>query len=334
MQAKVLVVGTGGLGSPALMHLAGSGVGTIGIVEDDLVEDSNLHRQILFNEKDVGKPKLDCALKKLHQINSNIHFVPFTTKLMSHNSLEIMRNFDIVIDGSDNIETKLLINDCAVKLQIPMIYGSVYGFEGHISIFSSPKYPCYRCLYPAPTTKIPNCNENGVVGAIPGIIGTMQALECLKLIICGNNTTLSPVLGKLLIVDGYTLDIKKYTLEKKINCRICSLKQSEINIEGLSHIPEIHSITKYELDKLNDVTIIDVRDPEMWQKSHIPNSINIPLRRLLNEETILQKFKNVSDSIVIYCQYGINSKNCIVALQKKGLSNILNLSGGFQQYLN
>ncbi len=334
--AKALCVGAGGLGAPALMHLASSGIGTIGIVEDDVVELTNLQRQILYDENDLQSSKIESAIKKLSIINSNIKLIPFPTKLAPNNAISIIQQFDIILDCTDNIASKLLINDCAVKLQIPMIYGSVHGFDGYMAVFSgyNHAFPCYRCLYPSPNPNIPNCNDSGVLGPIPGIIGAMQALECIKLIIAKQKKThqLQVPIGTLFYLDGLTLSTRKIIIPKNPKCPICSITPSNIHIDKHSYIkttPSIPSISTSDLKALHNIIYVDIRDENIWKLEHLPNAINFPLSKILKGDPLPNALKNIEKTIVVYCQYGISSELAASSLSKLGLENIFHLKGGF-----
>src|SRR5438094_5468330 len=287
--ASVLMVGTGGLGAPLGMYLAAAGVGRIGLVDFDVVDFSNLQRQIIHGTKDVGRPKLDSAADRIRDINPFVQLDLYETMLSSENALEIGRDYDIIIDGTDNFPTRYLVNDTCVLLGKPNVYGSIFRFDGQASVFWAEKGPCYRCLYPEPPPPglVPSCAEGGVLGVLPGIIGTIQATEAIKLILRNGQ----PLIGRLLLFDALGMRFRELKLQQDPNCPICSEHRTIkelIDYEqfcGITQHPEtkptMEEITatemKQRLDKGDDIQIIDVREPHEYEIAKIPNSKLIPL---------------------------------------------------------
>ena len=335
--AKVLVIGAGGLGSPALLYLAAAGVGTIGIVDFDVVDLSNLHRQILHGSSAVGEPKTASAIERLRDVNPNVHVQPYPDKFTAENGLEIARGFDLIIDGTDNFATRYLVNDASVLLGLPNVYGSVYRFEGQVSVFGAKDGPCYRCLFrdPPPADLIPNCAEAGVLGVLPGLIGTIQATEALKLILGIGE----PLVGKLLLVDTMTMQFRTINVRKDPQCPACGtgaitkLVSYEDLCAAPSHAPletngmfeEISATELAErLKKSTDVDLIDVREPAEWKLGHIPGARLVPLGQIEDEIPRLDPRR----ATIVYCKAGGRSRHAAKQLVAAGLQNVANLSGG------
>jgi len=332
--ARILVIGAGGLGSPALLYLSAAGVGLkdaggcIGIVDDDSVDLSNLQRQILFTEADEGSSKTTVAASRLQALNSDTDIRMFQTRLSTENVLEIFSGFDIIIDGSDNFDTKYLINDAAVRLGLPVVYGSILGFEGQAAVFWGREGPCYRCLYPArPKSYVPNCAEAGTLGGIAGMIGTIQAVEACKLALgrahCHDHG-LEPLLGKLLITDARHWATQTLHIEKQVNCPVCSINP------GLIQLPQTRPqscgsiappMNLHDLQGLFEsgipFTLIDVREPQEWASGHLEGAMHIPLGRLVVAPEVLETL-NRREPIVVYCQHGIRSAQAVRYLREQG----------------
>lgn len=336
-KARVLVVGAGGLGSPALLYLTAAGVGLdshggrIGIIDDDHVDASNLQRQILFRESDQGLPKAAASLAHLTALNSKTRFVSHATRLNASNIVEILSDYDIVVDGSDNFSTKYLINDAAVKLNRAVVYGSILGFEGQVSVFWAQHGPCYRCIYPeAPTTHIPNCAEAGTLGGIAGVVGSIQAVEACKLALgldhCRTHG-LEPLIGKLLIFDALSWDIRKLDLDTNPTCSTCSGSAEAITLADtappLCSTETTNPISLNDLSELWDsgipLTLIDVREPSEWAAGHLEGALHIPLGTLLTQEDALDTIDSAS-VVIVYCQHGIRSAHAVSFLRTKGLT--------------
>tara|TARA_R110000782_G_scaffold12099_3_gene36549 strand:- start:698 stop:1765 length:1068 start_codon:yes stop_codon:yes gene_type:complete len=327
-QAKVLVVGAGGLGVPVLTYLNAMGVGTIGIVDNDIVSITNLHRQVLYSENDLGKLKVNAALAKLRAQNKNTDIVVFNTFLTTKNALDIIADYDVVVDASDNFPTRYLVNDACVMLKKPFVYGALHGYEGQVSVFNYKGGPTYRCLFSnmPNENEVSNCNEHGVLGIIPGIIGNLQALEVIK-VITGIGEILS---GELLIFDGLQQSYQKikFKLQPK-NLKIEKLKDF---YEWNNPCEIVPTVEAKEIQKLliKKAQIIDVRTIEEFENYHLPNSVHIPLNELkVNTDKI-----NFSIPIYIVCQSGKRSeiacKNLREVYPESSLYSIL---GGLNQYL-
>lgn len=334
-KARVLVVGAGGLGSPALLYLTAAGVGLhshggcIGIIDHDTVDTSNLQRQIVFNEHDVGQPKTLAALAHLRALNNQTGLISHTERLDASNILDIMGRYDLVIDGSDNFSTKYLINDAAAKLNMPVVYGSILGFEGQASVFWASQGPCYRCIYPQPAqSHIPNCAEAGTLGGIAGLIGTIQAVEACKLALGLDHCQkfgIAPLIGQLLIFDGLGWDIRKLDLTKSDSCPTCSANPDDIPLfDDAPALCASDARSPLRLKDLNDIhesgipiTLIDVRDDSEWRAGHLDGAIHIPLSRLLSDATSYDLVEPRS-LVIVYCHRGIRSARAVKHLSAKG----------------
>jgi adenylyltransferase/sulfurtransferase len=336
--ARVLCVGAGGLGSPLALYLAAAGVGTLGLVDFDVVDLTNLQRQIIHTTNDVGRPKLDSAAEKLAAINPFIQLRKFETKLSSANALDIIRQFDIVADGTDNFPTRYLVNDACVLIGKPNIYASIFRFEGQASVFAAERGPCYRCLYPEPPPPglVPSCAEGGVLGILPGLLGVIQATEVIKLILGSGD----PLIGRLLLVDALAMRFRELRLRKNPECPVCGANptirelidyQEFCGIRGESQeapvssgVPEIRpEELKARLDAGDDVFILDVREPHEYQICNLGGHL-IPLGELparLNE-------LDSSGEIVAHCRSGVRSAKAVTLLRQAGFAKVKNLAGG------
>jgi molybdopterin/thiamine biosynthesis adenylyltransferase/rhodanese-related sulfurtransferase len=339
--ASVLLIGAGGLGSPLAMYLAAAGVGRIGVVDFDVVDSSNLQRQIAYSTSDVGKPKLDAARERIIGINPFVEVKTYETHLTSENALDILKHYDVIIDGTDNFPTRYLVNDACVLLGKPNVYGSIFRFEGQASVFYAKEGPCYRCLYPEPPPPglVPSCAEGGVLGVLPGIVGTIQATEAIKLIIGQGD----PLIGRLLLFDALTMKFRELKLRKNPACPVCgsnptinelidyeafcgiqpqptdgkSMKQWEITPEEL----------KAKLDKKDDVFILDVREPHEFEICNLDGYL-IPLRDLPSRINELDSSKE----IVAYCHTGVRSQRAVEFLKTAGFKKVKNLVGGIEAW--
>jgi sulfur-carrier protein adenylyltransferase/sulfurtransferase len=336
-QAKVLCIGTGGLGAPLGLYLAAAGVGRIGLVDFDKVDDSNLQRQILFSTKDVGRPKIEAAADRLRGLNPEIQIDTFDTMLSSENALEILKDYDIVVDGTDNFPTRYLVNDACVLLKKPNVYGSIFRFEGQATIFGYPEGPCYRCLYPEPPPPglVPSCAEGGVLGVLPGIVGSIQAAETLKLII-GKGDSL---VGRLLLFDALAMRFRELKLRKNPDCPICGTHPTITKLINYAEfcgvrgeeapapqtsVPEITPRElKARLDRGDDLYILDVREPHEYQICNLGGHL-IPLGDLSKRASELDS----SREIVAHCRSGKRSAEAVEFLQRAGFRKVLNLKGG------
>jgi len=337
--ARVLIVGVGGLGSAASLYLAAAGVGTIGLIDPDVVEETNLQRQIIYATDDVGKRKIDAARDRLSRLNPNIEVETYGEAISSSNALEIIQNYDLVIDATDNFPARYLLNDACVILGKPLIYGSIFRFDGQVSVFYPKRGPCYRCLYPEPPAPnlVPSCAEGGVLGVLPGLVGTIQANEALKLIMSIGE----PLIGRLLMIDAYSLSFKELKIERDKNCPVCgeSPKIRElIDYEefcGLrrrgGEMEEEFEITPEELKERlerGEVQLIDVREPFEWEICHIEGAKLIPLSQLPSRIHELDPTK----PIVLYCHSGYRSAQAVKLLRDLGFRRSYNLAGGIDAY--
>ena len=336
-QAKVLCIGAGGLGSPLALYLAAAGVGRLGIVDFDVVDFTNLQRQIIHDTSDVGRLKIESAKDTIADINPNVEVVAHETRLTSENALDIFRDYDIVADGTDNFPTRYLVNDACVLLGKPNVYGSIFRFEGQATVFYAKEGPCYRCLYPEPPPPgmVPSCAEGGVLGVLPGIVGSIQALETIKLIL-GRGRTL---IGRLLLFDALELKFRELKLRKNPECPVCGAHPSVTKlidyeqfcgIRGEEHVPEtkVPEITAPEVKKMMDerkpFVLVDVREPHEFQICRIPGSTLIPLGDVPKRMHELSS----ADEIVVHCRSGMRSAQAVELLMKAGFRKIHNLKGG------
>lgn len=336
-QAKVLCIGAGGLGAPLALYLAAAGVGTLGMVDFDVVDYTNLQRQIIHDTDDVGRTKLESARNTIHDINPNVEVVGFETRLTSENALEIFKDFDIVADGTDNFPTRYLVNDACVLLSKPNVYASIFRFEGQASVFYARQGPCYRCVYPEPPPPglVPSCAEGGVLGVLPGIMGCVQALETIKLIL-GKGDSL---IGRLMLFDALGMKWRELKLRKNPECPVCGAHPSITKlidyeqfcgIRGEEHHEEMNvpEITPVELKQLIDSGkppyILDVREPHEFQICRIPGSVLIPLGDVAARMNEL----NTADDIVVHCRSGARSAKAVEFLERSGFRKIKNLKGG------
>jgi len=335
--AKVLLIGTGGLGAPLGLYLAAAGVGKLGLVDFDVVDFTNLQRQVTFGSSDVGKHKTEAARARLGSLNPDIQIETFETKLDSSNALELFKDFDIIVDGTDNFPTRYLVNDACVLLGKPNVYGSIFRFEGQATVFGMPEGPCYRCLYPEPPPPglVPSCAEGGVLGVLPGIVGSIQAMETIKLILGrGDN-----LVGRLLLFDALGMKFRELKLRKNPNCpmcgshrtihqlidyyEFCGIRGEEAPAPELG-VPEITPRElKTRLDRGDDLFILDVREPHEYQICNLHGNL-IPLGELPRRVHELDS----SREIVAHCRSGKRSAEAVDFLRKAGFRKILNLKGG------
>ncbi|HUD57282.1 MAG TPA: molybdopterin-synthase adenylyltransferase MoeB [Terracidiphilus sp.] len=337
--AKVLCVGTGGLGSPLALYLAAAGIGTLGLVDFDVVDASNLQRQIIHSTKDIGRKKLDSAAEKLNALNPALKIVKHDTMLSSANALEILKDYDIVADGTDNFPTRYLVNDTCVLLGKPNVYGSIFRFEGQASVFATKEGPCYRCLYPEPPPPglVPSCAEGGVLGILPGLVGVIQATEVIKLIL-GNG---SPLIGRLLLVDALNMRFRELKLRKNRECPVCGDNPTVTELIDYQNfcgiVPEtpqeasvkngIPQITVKELkrriDAGEDVQLIDVREPYEFQIAQIGG-------KLIPQNDVPQRLAEIDRDreVVVHCRSGARSQRIAEFLKQAGYPRVVNLAGG------
>ncbi len=336
--ASVLMIGTGGLGAPLGMYLAAAGVGRLGIVDFDVVDASNLQRQIIHGTKDIGRRKIDSARDRLHDINPHIDIETHETRLSSDNALGLIRNYDIVVDGTDNFPTRYLVNDACVLSGKPNVYGSIFRFEGQASVFWAEQGACYRCLYPEPPPPglVPSCAEGGVLGVLPGIVGAIQATETIKLILGAPDT----LVNRLLLFDAWQMKFRELKLRKDPACPVCgehaTIKQLIDYEEFCGLAPsqqplqaEQIEITagelKQRLDRGDDLQVIDVREPHEYEIARLPGTSLIPLGQVVAR---MNEFDSTRE-VVVHCKGGVRSAKAIAALQQAGYQgNLINLKGG------
>jgi len=339
--ARVLVVGTGGLGSPLLAYLTAAGVGRIGIVDFDRVDYSNLQRQILHKTSSVGKPKVQSACEAMNDINPHVEVRTYEMALRSDNTMELFREYDIVVDGTDNFATRYLTNDACVLLGKPNVYGSIFRFDGQVTVFWGEKGPCYRCLYPEPPDPgmVPTCAEGGVLGVLPGIIGVLQAIETVKLIVGIGDLAV----GRLILFDALKLKMKELKIRKDPTCPICGPHRSihalvdydqfcgtaAVDAPARKHLslPEISPVAvKARLDQGEDFILLDVREPHEVKICTIPGSVSIPVGDLPKRMHELDSARD----IVIYCKGEIRTGQAFRILQQAGFSRLKALEGGIE----
>ncbi len=343
--AKILMIGAGGLGSPMAVYLAAAGVGTLGIIDNDVVDFSNLQRQIVHGTKDVDRYKVDSATESIHDINPDVKVVGYKERLTRENIQRILPEYDFIVDGTDNFQTRYLVNDACVFANKPFVYGSIYRFEGQVSVFWPGKGPCYRCLFaePPPPDMAPSCSEGGVMGVLPGIIGTLQAMEAIKIILgIGQSLT-----GRLLLFDALRMDFRTVKFPHNKECPVCgdnptitelidydefcNVSRGETAAPAESN-PNMDSIDVHALDELikvkSDFVLIDVREENEYDICKIPNSKLIPLSVLAEKFVEVDKDKDV----VVHCHHGGRSAKAIEFLQSKGYTKLKNLSGGIDAW--
>ena len=341
--ASVLMIGTGGLGAPLGMYLAAAGVGRLGLVDFDVVDASNLQRQIIHGTKDVGRPKIASARDRIEDINPHVEIETHETRLTSENALRLFVNYDVIVDGTDNFPTRYLVNDACVLTGKPNVYGSIFRFEGQASVFWAERGPCYRCLYPEPPPPglVPSCAEGGVLGVLPGIIGAIQANETIKIILGAPDI----LVNRLLLFDAWRMRFRELRLRKSSECPVCgdnpTIKEL-IDYEEFCGItqqaetkPTMEEITatelKQRLDKGEDIQIIDVREPHEYEIGKIPNSKLIPLGQVLNRMNEIDPDRET----VVHCKMGGRSAKAIDALQRSGFpGRLINLAGGITAWSN
>ena len=336
-RARVLAIGTGGLGAPLGLYLAAAGVGHLGLVDFDVVDSSNLQRQVTFTTADVGKPKSEAAKARLSSLNPAIDIVSYETRLTSDNALELFRDYDIIVDGTDNFPTRFLVNDACVLLGKPNVYGSIFRFEGQATVFGYPGGPCYRCLYPEPPPPglVPSCAEGGVLGVLPGIVGSIQAMETIKLILGAGE----PLVGRLLLFDALAMRFRELKLKRNPDCPMCGNHRTITKLIDYEEfcgirgeeapamtdgIPEITATElKSRLDRGEKLFILDVREPHEYQICNLNGKL-IPLGELPRRVNELDS----SVEMVVHCRSGKRSADAIHFLQTAGFKKLWNLKGG------
>ncbi len=340
--SKVLLIGAGGLGSPLGLYLAAAGVGTLGLVDFDVVDETNLHRQVLYSQQDVGRSKIQAALERLHGVNPHIELVPHEVRLSSENALDLFRDYDLVADGTDNFPARYLVNDACVMLGKPNVYGSIFRFEGQVSVFWGARGPCYRCLFPEPPPPglVPSCAEGGVLGVLPGIIGSLQANEVIKLIAGIGD----PLIGRLVLFDALKMKFRELKLRKDPQCPVCSEHPSQRGLIDYDQFCGIHPQSesgmheddfemtvdelKRRLDDGQEMTLLDVRTPQEYSIARLDGAVLIPLQELQDRLGELDP----ADTIVTYCHHGMRSARAVQFLRQMGFKRAINLAGGIDAW--
>lgn len=337
--AKVLMIGAGGLGSPTGLYLAAAGVGRLGVVDFDVVDTTNLHRQVLYGRSSVGRPKIQAAAERLRDLNPHIEVVPHETRLTSENALALFADYDIVVDGTDNFPTRYLVNDACVLLGKPNVYGSIFRFEGQVSVFWGAQGPCYRCLFPEPPPPglVPSCAEGGVLGVLPGIIGSLQANEVIKLIVGVGDS----LVGRLVLFDALKMKFRELRLKKSPDCPICSASPTQRELIDYEYFCGITQETqegdgfeimapdaKAWLDADRPVTLLDVRNPPEFAICQIDGAKLIPLHELHDRLGELDP----ADTIVAFCHHGMRSAQAVRFLRQMGFARAVNLAGGIDAW--
>lgn len=369
--ASVLLIGTGGLGSPTALYLAAAGIGRIGLVDYDVVDESNLQRQVIHGISTVGINKIDSAERRLKDLNPDVQVDKYNVPLTSDNALELFEPYDIIIDGTDNFPTRYLVNDACVKLGKPNVYGSIFRFEGQLSVFypdAGDDAPCYRCMFPEPPPPglVPSCAEGGVLGILPGTIGTMQATEAIKLILGIGN----PMIGRMMLYDALDMEFNTIKVRKDPNCPVCGVPKAEVELidyEMFCGVPAhdhsdfsvdddadyegIHTISvsdlKAKMDAGEDIVVLDVRDPHEWEIAAIDGTLRIPkgdiqaaknavvAGRKLESETVLSQIPH-DKPLYIHCRSGKRSADSILFLKEAGydFDKMYNVTGGILAWAN
>ena len=340
--ARVLVVGVGGLGSPAALYLAAAGVGTLGLVDTDVVELSNLHRQVLHGTSSVGRPKLESAAARLADVNPEVGLVLHEARLTSANALAILGTYDVVVDGSDNFPTRYLTNDACALLGKPNVYGAIHRFEGQASVFWAGRGPCYRCLYrePPPSGLVPSCEESGVLGVLPGIVGTIQAMEALKLVLGVGE----PLLGRLLVFDALRMRFREMEVARDPDCPLCGERPTItglVDYDAFCGVPAAGApaarsdALEVDVEALDaerragkDLVLVDVREPYEWEICRIAGSVLIPLRELAARVGEIA----ADADVVAVCHTGLRSLTAARFLREAGIRGARSLRGGVEAW--
>jgi adenylyltransferase/sulfurtransferase len=337
--AKVLCIGAGGLGSPVAMYLAAAGVGTLGLVDFDVVDETNLQRQIIHGTSDVGRPKLDSAERRIREINPFVKVIKHETLVSSENAMALFAPYDLIVDGSDNFPTRYLVNDACVLLGKPYVWGSIFRFDGQLSVFWAEYGPCYRCLFPEPPPPgmVPSCAEGGVLGMLCGTIGSLQTTEAVK-VITGKG---DPLIGRMLIYDALELTFKELRVRKDPECPVCGKNPTVHELidydafcgvtDEIAQFAAQLSVTPRELDEMrrtSEVTLIDVREPHEWEIARIPGAILIPMGEVPERVSEIPQMGNV----VLHCKVGARSAEVLRFLHQVGLTHTKHLAGGIEAY--
>ena len=337
--ARILMVGAGGLGSPIGLYLAAAGVGTLGLVEFDVVDVTNLQRQVIHGTKDVGRRKSESARDRIHDLNPHVNVVLHDARLTSENALEIVSQYDLVVDGTDNFATRYLVNDACVLLGKPNVYGSIFRFEGQSTIFCTKDGPCYRCLYPEPPPPglVPSCAEGGVLGVLPGLLGLVQATEAVKLVVGAGR----PLVGRLLLVDALGMEFRTVKLRKDPRCPACGTREITqlVDYEQFCGIRGVEDETngvpviapselEARLARGDELDLVDVREPHEWEIGRIDGARLAPLSSFADALRTLDSARDV----VVYCKSGVRSARAVKQLQSAGFRRVWNLEGGILRW--
>lgn len=339
--AKILMVGAGGLGSPSALYLAASGIGQMTIIDPDVVDLSNLQRQILHDTSSVGIPKVESAKRRINEVNPNVKVNAIQDQLSNENVRQLIRDHDLVVDGTDNFQTRYMVNDACIFEGKLNVYGSIFRFDGQSTVFCATDGPCYRCLYPEPPPPgmVPSCAEGGVLGILPGVVGVIQATEAIKLIIGKGD----PLIGRLMLYDALAMKFRELKIRKDPHCPVCSANPTITELQdyeyfcGISHEEaEEHGpqkqLTAAQLKEMLDagkkLTLLDVREPQEWDIAHLPGAKHIPLNDVPDRMNEL----DTADDIVVYCHHGMRSAKAIGFLQKMGFEKLSNLAGGIDAW--
>ena len=340
LDARVLLIGVGGLGCPLAQYLAAAGVGTLGLVDFDVVDASNLQRQVLYCVADIGRPKLDVAVERIHALNPDVQVDVHRVQLDSGNAMEILAAYDVVVDGTDNFPTRYLINDACVLLGKPNVHGSIFQFEGQATVFDARHGPCYRCLYPEPPPPgaVPSCAEGGVLGVLPGLVATIQATETIKLLTGIGD----PLYGRLLRYDALRMEFDEFKLKKDSQCPVCGSQPSVtelIDYVGFCGVPAIEGLEVPEvaaaevrdaLDRGDEFLLLDVREPDEVATARIDGSRGLPLGELEARMDELASWRR--RRVVVHCHTGARSARACQALRAAGFRNVANLAGGIEAW--
>lgn len=342
MAAHVLMVGAGGLGSPSALYLAASGIGEMTIIDPDVVDLSNLQRQILHSTSGVGMPKVESAKARINEVNPNVKVNAIQDQLSNDNVRQLVRECDIVVDGTDNFQTRYMVNDACVFEKKLNVYGSIFRFDGQSTVFCDPEGPCYRCMFPEapPPGMVPSCAEGGVLGILPGVIGVIQATEAIKLLIGKGD----PLIGRLMTYDALAMKFREFKVRKDPTCPVCGPNPTITELQdydyfcGLGHVETgedsepISAVTarqlKERIDAGEKITLLDVREPQEWDITHLPDARLIPLNDLPSRLNEL----DTADETVVYCHHGMRSARAIGLLQKMGFKKLKNLAGGIDAW--
>lgn len=342
--AKILMVGAGGLGSPSALYLAASGIGTMTIIDPDVVDLSNLQRQILHDTSSVDMPKVESARRRIAEINPNVKVNAIQDQLSNDNVRQLVREHDLVVDGTDNFQTRYMVNDACIFEGKLNVYGSIFRFDGQSTVFCHPEGPCYRCLYPEPPPPgmVPSCAEGGVLGILPGVVGVIQATEAIKLILGKGD----PLIGRLMLYDALAMKFRELKIRKDPSCPVCSSNPSITELQNYeyfcgighddhgadAHDKPMETITARQLKEMLDagrnITLLDVREPQEWEIGHLPDARHIPVGQVAERANEL----DTADDIVVYCHHGMRSARAIGVLQELGFQKLTNLAGGIDAW--